>query len=143
MQLLSPERKRLIVELSSGSRNSLAALALTHTSYQREAEKALYDTLFFYHFDHDSLRCMETLATNPEKAALVRFLSIEYSHSFMINENRRVSAYLSKSLINMHTFSKLRVRSWLTEKAEEEALMKDLGKNLWSVCKILNLLKAE
>ena len=45
MQLLLPsELKCLIVELLS---NSLAALARTHTAFQREAEKpeALYKTL--------------------------------------------------------------------------------------------------
>ena len=66
MQLLP---KRLIVELSSYSPNSLAALTLTDTSYQREAERACYDTLVISTFSNDSLKYMETLATNPERAA--------------------------------------------------------------------------
>ena len=49
------ELKRHIVELSSDSPNSLAALARTHTANQREAEKALYDTLFICASD-DSLK---------------------------------------------------------------------------------------
>ena len=49
------ELKRIIVELSSGSPNSLAALARTHTSYQREAEKALYDTLSIFAFSDSEM----------------------------------------------------------------------------------------
>jgi hypothetical protein len=140
MQLLPSELKRLIVELSSSSPSSLVALAQTHTSYQREAERALYDTLYIFTFSDDSLKCMETLATNPEKAALVRFLTIEYARD-KIDKNRRVTTYLSKSLINMHYLSDFRVRSW-PGKAEAE-MMKGLGKILWSVCKIFDLFKTK
>ena len=132
MQLLPSELKRIIVELSSGSPNSLAALALTHTSYQREAEKALYDTLSIFAFSDDAFKCMETLATNPEKAALVHFLTVEYARN-NIDKNRRVTTYLSKSLINMHSLSDFRVRS----RPADTAQMKALGKILWSVCEIL------
>ena len=124
------ELKRIIVELSSGSPNSLAALARTHTSYQREAEKALYDTLSIFAFSDSSLKCMETLATNSEKAALVHFLTIEYARN-NIDKNQRVTTYLLKSLINMHTLSDFRVRSWRGE--AEAQMMKSLDKILWSV----------
>ena len=134
MQLLPSELKRLIVEQSSGSLNSLAALARTHTAYQREAERALYDNLYIGTFIDSSLTCMETLATNPEKAALVRFLTINYSRH-KIDNNRRVTAFLSKSLINMHSLSDFRIRSWPGEVQVE--MMKGLGKILWLVCKIL------
>ena len=80
---------------------------------------------------------METLATNPEKAALVRFLTIDlgYSRDKIIDENiRKVMTYLSKSLINMHSLSDLRVRSWHGE--VEAEMMKGLGEILWSVYKI-------
>ena len=141
MQLLPSEIKCLIVDLVSSSESptsstptrSLAALARTHSAFQREAERALYGTLFIYAFTNKSLKCMETLATNPEKAALVRFLIIEYAHG-KIDKNRRVMTFLSKSLINMHSLSDLRVRSWRGE-AEAE-LMKGLGEILWSVYKI-------
>ena len=133
MQLLPSELKHLIVELSSGSPNSLAALARTHTAYRREAERALYDTLTIYASSDDSLKCMETLATNPEKAALVRFLIIEYAHG-KIDKNRRVMTFLSKSLINMHSLSDFRVRSCHGE--VEAEMMKGLGEILWSVYKI-------
>jgi len=106
--LLPSELKLLIVELSSGSRSSLAALALTHSSFQREAEKALYDSIYAY--SEDDLKCMETLATNPEKAALVRFLNIEYAYDNVKN-NRMMTSYLSKSLTNMHTLTDLRIKS--------------------------------
>ena len=132
MQSLPLELKILIVELSSGSPNSLATLARTHTSFQREAEKALYDTIFIFTSTDESLKCMETLATNPEKAALVHSLVIEYARDQDI-ENRRVTTYLSKSLINMHFLSDFRIRSYPSNEAE----MNGLGKILWSVCKIL------
>ena len=132
MQLLPFELKHLIVELSSGSPNSLAALARTHPAYRREAERALYDTLTIYASNDDSLKCMETLATNPEKALLVHFLTVEYAHE-IFGTNQRVTTYLSKSLINMHTLSDFRIRC----RPGGEEMMKDLGKILWSVCKIL------
>ena len=111
MQLLPLELVHFIVELSSGSPDSLAALARTHSSYQREAEKALYDTLYIYTSDDNSLKCMETLATNSEKAGLVRFLTIEYARD-NIHKNQRVMTYVSESLTNMHSLSDFRVRSW-------------------------------
>jgi hypothetical protein len=136
MQLLPLELVHLIVELSSGSPSSLAALARTHSSYQRKAEKALYDTLCICASSEDSLKCMETLASNPEKAALVRFLTIEYiNNSESESESRervgRVTTYLSKSLINMHSLSDFRLRSRLFNLGN--AWMKGLSKILWSV----------
>ena len=108
MELLPAELKRHIVGLSSESLSSLAALARTHSAYQREAEKALYDTLFICAYK-DDLKCMETLATNSKKAALVRCLIIEYSHGSSSRDdmikNQRVTSYLSNSLINMHSLS--------------------------------------
>ena len=77
---------------------------------------------------------METLATNPEKATLARFLIIEYPRDNHI-ENRRMTTYLrlSKSLINMHSLSDFRVRSHPGNEAE----MSGLDKIMWSVCKYL------
>ena len=134
MPLLPSELKHHIIEQSSDSPSSLAALALTHTSYLKEAEKALYNTLSIHASHNNSMKCMETLATNSEKAALVRFLTMEYARA-EIDKNRRLTTYLSKSLINMHYLSDFRVRSWRGE-AESE-MMKGLGNILWSVCKIL------
>ena len=123
------ELKHLIAKLSSP--NTLAALARTHTAYQREAEKALYDTLCIDAFSNKSLKCMETLATNSEKAALVRFLTIEYA-SDNTSKNRKVTTYLSKSLINMHSLSDFRIKSFVC--GVEAHLLMRLGKILWSVC---------
>ena len=131
MQSLPSELKHLIVELSSGSPASLAALARTHTSFQREAEKALYDTISIFIGGGDSLKCMEILATNPKKAALVHFLIIEFSHATF--QSRKVMFYLSKSLINMHSLSDFRVRSCPGDEVE----MKGLNEIVWSVFKIL------
>ena len=134
MQSLPAELKHHIVELSSlaGSPSSLAALARTHTAYQREAERALYNTLSICASTDDSLKCMETLATNSEKAALVRSLLIEYTGPGDNTKNQIVITYLLKGLINMHSLSDFRVR--LPLGAVE---MVNLGKILWSVCKIL------
>jgi hypothetical protein len=132
MQSIPLELKRLIVELSSDSPSSLAALALTHSSYQREAEKALYDGLSITAYEDNSLKCIKTLATNPEKAALVCFLTIEYTRdNFAIN--RRVTTYLSKSLINMHSLSDIRIRSPPGDDSKMKRRGKRLGKILWSV----------
>ena len=138
MQLLPSELKCLIVELCSCSPNSLAALARTHAAYQREAEKALYDTICIYASSNsnNSLKCMETLAKNPKKAAFVRSLTLEYAWD-KINRNRRITNYLLKSLINMDSLSDFRVRSG-PNKAETQ-MMKSLGKIVWSVCEILIL----
>ena len=69
MQLLPLELVHLIAELSSGSPNCLAALAWTHSFYQSKAGKALYDTLCICASSKDSLKCIKTLASNPEIAA--------------------------------------------------------------------------
>jgi hypothetical protein len=134
MQLLPLELKHLIVlELSSDSPSSLAALALTHTSYQREAEKALYGGPFITGYRDDSLKCIKTLATNPEKAALVRSLTIEYTrHDF--GTSRSLATYLSKSLIDMHSLSDFRIRSPPGDDAKMKRRGKRLSKILWSVC---------
>ena len=114
------------MELSSGSRSSLAALARTHSTYQREAERALYHSIFIYAHYIDSLKCLEKLATNSEKAILVHFLSVEYAYE-IFGTNQRVTTYLSKSLINMHSLSDFRIRCC----PGDEEIMKDLGKILW------------
>ena len=133
MQLLPTELKRHVVELSFESPSTLAALARTHTAYQREAEEALYDTLSISASSDNSSKCMKTLATNPEKAALVRFLTVDFGNDNITkNQTTRVITYLSKSLINMHSLSDLRVRSRPGAK-----MIKGLDKILWSVCKNL------
>ena len=135
MQLLPLEDLLLIIELSSGfpTTGSLAALARAHSTYQREAERALYDSLSIYDYSDysvNSLKCLETVATLSEKAALVRFLTIEHAHDIDINRLGRVTSYLSKNLTNMHTVSDFRIRC----RPGHVAMMKGLGKILWSVC---------
>jgi hypothetical protein len=138
MQLLPSELKHLIAELlaivssASTTRSSLAAMARTHPSYQREAERALYNTLLIHAYADKYLKCMEILARNQEKAALVRSLTIEYARctgSGNIDKNRKVTTYLSKSLINMHTLSDLRIRVL----PDGEGMSLELEKILWSV----------
>ena len=117
------------------------ALARTHTSFQREAEKALYSTLHISASSDNSLKCMETLATNSEKAALVRFLTIKYARD-NINKNQRLTTYLSKGLINMCSLFDLRVGAPLGDlRAVTAEMIKSLGKILWSVCKIMIFFK--
>ena len=54
---------------------------------------------------------MKTLATNPRKAALVRFLTIEYTYitNGNLNCEQEMTTYLLKSLINMHSLSDFRL----------------------------------
>ena len=132
MELLPAELKCQIVELSSDSPSCLAALARTHSAYQRVAEKALYHTLSIYAYCDDSLKCMETLSTNSEKAALVHFLTVEYTVEDI--DNQKVTACLSKGLINMRSLSDFRVRSGFDEAPAKMMIKGLLGKNLWSVC---------
>ena len=106
----------------------MAALARTHTAYQREAEKALYETLCIHTSSDDSLKCMETLAKNSEKAGLVRFLTIEYA-PYNTHKNRRATTYMLKGLINMRSLSDFRVRSY-PGGVEAQSIM-GLGKILW------------
>jgi hypothetical protein len=141
MQLLPSELRSLIAELLVSSPYSLAALARTHSAYQREAEKTLYGTISISSTNETSyqdLKCMEALATNSEKASLVRFLSFEYSR-YHINTTQRLSTYLLKSLINMRALSDLRVRSIPNGVGDSEVeiqMIKGLDKILWSVCKV-------
>ena len=134
MQLLSSELQCLIAELSSPK--SLAALARTHSTYQRVAEKVLYTALHIYADKDKSLKCMKTLASNSEKASLVHFLAIEYA-CININKNWREMTYLSKSIFNMHSLSDFRVRSWPGGVDAQWEFIKGLGNILWSVCKDL------
>jgi hypothetical protein len=131
MQLLPSELKCLIVEQCSGSPSSLAAWARTHPAYQSEAEKVLYDTIFIYTSRSNSLKCMETLAKNSEKAAFVRSLTVEYAPDNK-NGNRRVMNYLLKSLINMNSLSDFRVKS-RCDTAETQMMKGLLDEILWSV----------
>jgi hypothetical protein len=111
----------------------LAALARTHSTYQSIAEKALYHTISISASSIVSLRCMKTLAENSEKAAFVRFLTIKYAFN-NLNKNWRVTTYLLRSLINMHSLSDF----WVTSHGSEAVtqMMKGLGKIIWSVCEI-------
>ena len=134
MQLLPSELKCIIAKLlaqavsESKSLGNLASLARTHTAFQREAEMMLYDTLYIYCNSSESLKCVATLATNPEKAALVRSLTVEYK-CYNTKKNRKVTTYLSKSLVNMHILSDLRIKSPIG--GVESQAIKGLGKIIW------------
>jgi len=97
------ELKHRIVELSS--HDSLAALARTHTAYQREAEQALYHTL-----SCPSFKCLKTLATNSEKAGFVRSLTMEYIRNENDDHVRPAIDCLLDALVNMHSLSDFRLR---------------------------------
>ena len=102
MQLLLPsELKHLIVELSS--KDTLLSLARTHSALQREAEQALYRTL-----SNPSLKCLETLATNSEKAGFVHCLMKCNYYPFAGSLTERV--YLLNALVNMHCLTDLRLQ---------------------------------
>ena len=99
-------------------------MARTHTALQREAEQALYRTL-----SDLSLNCLETLATNSEKAGFVRFLAMEY-FPHEKDHHRRATSYLLNALVNMQSLSDLRLRM---PRYEVQSWMKSLNKVLWSV----------
>ena len=80
---------------------------------------------------------METLATYPEKAALVRFLTVEYAPIYdrdniqvdNIIKNLRATTYLSKILINIHCLSDFRLR--LNHDESEVQMVNGLGEIIW------------
>ena len=84
--------------------DSLAALARTHTSFQRDAEQALHRILSIPIRKEIPLTCLEKLASNSEKATFVRSLTIEPLPDHP-NENRRVTTCPTNGLVNMHTLS--------------------------------------
>ena len=127
-----------MTELSS--LNSLAALARTHTAFQREAERALYRTLSIFPREDDTLRCLETLVANSEKAALVHSLAVECTRDNP-DENWKAMTCLVKVLINMHSLSDFRLimRPNITNfwfKARKKVI-NSLNKILWLVYEVL------
>ena len=89
----------IVTQLSSP--DSLAALARTYTSFQRDIEQALYHTISIPIHEKVLSKCLETLAANSEKAAFVRFLTIE--RWLNCTNERKLSTYLTNALVNMHT----------------------------------------
>jgi hypothetical protein len=82
------------------------------------AEQALYRSIH-----NPSSKCIETLATNPEKAGFVRFLLV--TMEFEDDQHRAIS-YLLNALVNMHSLSDLRL-------AVPKPWTESLNKILWSV----------
>ena len=134
MQLLLPsELKHLIVELSS--KDTLLSLARTHSAIQREAEQALYRTL-----SNPSFKCLETLATNSEKAGFVHFLMERIYPSTgpltvqMIDYLFKIKRfYLLNALVNMHCLSDLRLQLPGRYCDDIRPWTKSLNIILWSV----------
>ena len=128
MQLLLPsELKHRIAELSS--HDSLASLARTHTALQREAEQALYHTL-----SDPSLNCLETLATNLEKAGFVRFLAakLECVRNDYGHWQPAINCHLN-ALVNMRSLTDVRLR---LPHSTSIKTWKRLNGILWSVYKL-------
>jgi hypothetical protein len=128
MQLLLPsELKHHIAELSS--RDSLASLARTHATFRIEAEQVLYRTL-----SNPSLKCLETLATNSEKAGFVRFLTMEYVYySDYTNDRQQAISYMLTALVNMRSLSDFRLRIPRRDDTIRLWMEESLDKILWSV----------
>ena len=134
MQLLLPsELKHRIAELSS--QDTLLSLARTHSAIQREAEQALYRTI-----SDPSLKCLETLATNSEKAGFVHFL-MERIHpstgpltvQMMDHLFKLKRVYLLNALVNMHCLSDLRLQLPGRYCDDIQPWIKSLDEILWSV----------
>ncbi|KDR81047.1 hypothetical protein GALMADRAFT_241672 [Galerina marginata CBS 339.88] len=104
--------------LSFCPKSSCASLARVHTSYQGEAERAIYRSIGHSIHDHTKvvntkiLGCLETLSTNREKASMVRSLALWFDRiSSWTDENRRAAILLLlNALTNMHSLSDLRMR---------------------------------
>ena len=135
MQLLLPsELKHSIAELSS--QDTLASLARTHTTLRREAEEALYRTL-----SNPSLKCLETLATNSEKAGFVHFLTMKCFNRKKKKKKkdddhwRATMEYLLNALVNMHRLSDFRLRflRGYDSRVRWQPWIESLDKILWSV----------
>ena len=138
MQVLLPsELKHHIVELSS--HDSLASLARTHTTFQSEAEQALYSTL-----SNPSLKCLETLDASPEKAGFVRFLAmghVDYENDD--HHRKQIDYLLSNVLVNLHSLSDFRLRMPPSDSDVQPWIECLINKILWSVygLGIFNILK--
>jgi len=103
--LLPSELKHRIAELSS--HDTLASLARTHSSFQREAEQVLYHIL-----SDPSMNCLETLATNSEKAGFVHFLTMGRVNLENVSDGpwRAIDYLLLNVLVNMHSLFDFRMR---------------------------------
>ncbi|PPQ73452.1 hypothetical protein CVT26_010202 [Gymnopilus dilepis] len=104
---LPPELRCRIADFSTPS--TLAALALTHPAYQKEAEEALYRTLAINTYNSKDLKCLETLAQNEGKAKLVRRLIVECGRR-RVYENETAMSHLLKALPEMRALLDLRIR---------------------------------
>ena len=130
MQLLLPsELKHHIAELSS--HDSLASLARSHPTYQIEAEQALYCTL-----SRPSLNCLETLATNSEKAGYVRFLAAKYV-LVNLDYGPAISCLLNALVNHMHSLTDFRLR---LPRCTSIKTRERLNEILWSVCVLFVLI---
>ncbi|KAF4610557.1 hypothetical protein D9613_006704 [Agrocybe pediades] len=80
--MLPPELIHHIVSFCA--RSSLPALALAHRRLQGAAEGAMYRTIYVHiapespRYPSADMKCLTTLATNPKKAALVRFIDVQF-----------------------------------------------------------------
>jgi hypothetical protein len=90
------------------TRGSLASLAQVHTSYQEEAECALYHKLYIY-TDYKEVTCLYMLSTNPRRASMVNSLTVEFPSKWD-HKSRTAAASLFKALYHMQALSDLRVR---------------------------------
>ena len=125
---LPPELKHGIVKLSPP--NTLASLARTHPALQVVAEQALYLSLH-----NPVLKCLETLATNSEKAGFVRFLTMDIyyyeNNPDGLNWEQAMISYLLNALVNMHSLSDLRMRL-----SPIKSWSESLDNILWSVYEV-------
>ena len=96
------------IDTGLSSPDSLAALARTHTSFQRDGEQALYHTLYIQILPDVSWAPLEKMAANSEKATFVCSLMVERSVSAK-DENWSATTYLAKALVNMRSLTDLRI----------------------------------
>lgn len=100
-----------------------------HTSYQEEAERALYQKLYIF-TNHREVACLDMLFAHPRRASMVTSLTVEFPTKW--DDNSRMAAVsLSKALYHMQALSDLRIR--LPFNNPEDSLREQLNHVLLSV----------
>jgi hypothetical protein len=127
LQILPPE---LIYNIGTFcTPSSLASLAQVHTSYQREAERALYRTLSIRICPND-VKCLDTLFAHPQRASIVRSLTAEFPR-WESEENSVATESLFGALGHMHALSDLRIRLRVTNHVSLKEQINDALRSVW------------
>ena len=91
--------------------SDLASLARVHSSFQEDAERAIYQALFIrIDCDSNESTCLATLSTNLQKASMVKSLHIELVQRSDENQIPTTWPFNLDALYNMRELSDLRIQ---------------------------------